>query len=314
MSFCHHCGKEVQSDALFCSHCGTRQHVDFHKPAAAEVATAKVPTALPPIDLVPAAQPQTNPSSAHQAAGEPEVPIDEMIEVPAGGANRWPVAAIATSALVLVLLVVSLIVRIMSNSAPEPEGLPGVVSARPNAVSLNAAAPVVDNNAIPLDNESSLCQSNLRQIALSMLAYVQDNDGHYPPAKPVGSCIGWADIIQPYLKSTAPLRCPLMPPALSNSPSDPGYTDYYYNRSFDSRLVSDLSYPANTIMLGDGAPSDARYTRIDTEGAGSPPANTRHQSGANYGFADGHVKWLFPTMALPASAPVDKTAYSHNAG
>jgi prepilin-type processing-associated H-X9-DG protein len=227
--------------------------------------------------------------------------------------GKWPLAAIATSSILLALLVVSLVIRIVSNNTPGQEGLPATISTRPNSASRNAAP--AGGNDIPIDNESSLCQSNLKQIALSLLQYAQDNDHRFPPSKSLAAGqIGWADAIQPYLKSTAPLRCPLMPPVLSNSPGDAGYTDYYYNRSFDNVLVSSLGFPANSILLGDGAPGDARYARTEIETVGTPPADTRHQSGANYAFADGHVKWLFPAAALPATVPVNKSLFSHSTG
>src|SRR5436853_4324942 len=54
------------------------------------------------------------------------------------------------------------------------------------------------------------CQSNLKQIGLGIFQYIQDYDEKYPPAVGGGVAAsgnyGWADEIQPYLKSTQILQ------------------------------------------------------------------------------------------------------------
>ena len=76
-----------------------------------------------------------------------------------------------------------------------------------------------------------------------------------------------------------------------------------------------LAATALTISLGEGNDgadlSDARYSF-----SAPPPAwiSTsysplhRHRGGANYAFADGHVKWLKP--ALIGTASVKRGAYT----
>jgi len=62
------------------------------------------------------------------------------------------------------------------------------------------------------------CQSNLKQIGLGVLMYAQDYDEKYPfsdwwaPATPKPQ--GWANRVQPYLKSIGVFGCPSDPNAL----------------------------------------------------------------------------------------------------
>ena len=136
----------------------------------------------------------------------------------------------------------------------------------------------------------------------------------------------WADSLQPYLKSTQVLQCP----SESNSPNTTagyngatptpvraGYSDYFMNIA--AQNISDAAFnaPSLTILLGDGdngnsnnnfdgcsanpanqdyapfgsACSTAQSYIVDPYTLGAP-APGRHLDGANYAFADGHVKWL----------------------
>src|SRR5690242_16771830 len=52
------------------------------------------------------------------------------------------------------------------------------------------------------------CQSHLKQIALGIFMYAQDYDDKLPPAIFPGKTVGWANGLQPYLKSTQIFQCP----------------------------------------------------------------------------------------------------------
>ncbi|MGI4790701.1 MAG: DUF1559 domain-containing protein [Janthinobacterium lividum] len=105
------------------------------------------------------------------------------------------------------------------------------------------------------------CQSNLKQIGLACLQYVQDSDEAYPPASGAvayhvqgtgvgtftnsvthavrtgnGVAVGFFDAIQPYAKSQGIVRCPDDPITVNVDPNahpddgtNSGYTSYYYN-------------------------------------------------------------------------------------
>lgn len=181
------------------------------------------------------------------------------------------------------------------------------------------------------------CMSNLKQIGLGVMQYVQDYDQKFPivaiangnatPERPYG----WADALQPYLKSTQIYQCPSEPNAtntsvnpvsgLSPNPGAINYTDYWLNYSVSSLADAQFNAPALTVMLGDGDGaaassygSSSRYAVLagaDTGTIGrtcavmltTPVSATtdagasRHLDGGNYAFADGHVKWLKATAS-----------------
>jgi prepilin-type processing-associated H-X9-DG protein len=151
----------------------------------------------------------------------------------------------------------------------------------------------------------SNCQSNLKQIGLANFQYMQDYTYKFPPTMSSvnSSVFGWADGLQPYLKSTFVLQCPTdVPIVSSNKPRAVGYTDYWMNPRLAGKSADkDIQEPPFTIMLGDGNDgtdaTDARYAIDDlpTVWLKDPKSPLhRHLNGANYAFADGHVKWLKP--------------------
>jgi len=110
------------------------------------------------------------------------------------------------------------------------------------------------------------CQSNLKQIGLGVMQYLQDYDECYPLAI-YGSAndgTGWAVSVQPYLKSLGVYQCPSDRTDPSNNKSLEGYTDYWYNAalswngstgtpSYKKAIKSSaLLFPSLTIMNGDG--------------------------------------------------------------
>lgn len=70
------------------------------------------------------------------------------------------------------------------------------------------------------------CQSNLKQIGLGVMQYVQDNDEVYPVARndrlPAGKTL-WHQAIEPYVKSTQLFVCPTAGP-VPGSGSSGGYS------------------------------------------------------------------------------------------
>ena len=174
------------------------------------------------------------------------------------------------------------------------------------------------------------CQSNLKQMGLGVLQYTQDYDESYPLAV-TGSTsttsqppVGWADSIQPYLKSTQIYQCPSDSMGPNLDPTTAGYTDYWYNANMSSAgdavipnnvsvNISSLANATLTIMNGDGESQNgtaayrcngaasvnaAQFNDI-TKPVGSTTVGVvsttavvnRHLEGANFLFADGHVKW-----------------------
>jgi prepilin-type N-terminal cleavage/methylation domain-containing protein/prepilin-type processing-associated H-X9-DG protein len=155
----------------------------------------------------------------------------------------------------------------------------------------------------------SSCQSNVRQITLGIKQYVQDYDEKFPldtVDTTNGNPYGWADAIQPYVKNEQVFQCP-SDSASANAGTSPvgsgtDYTDYFYNKNLSMQGESVLSYIANTVLAGDAAPGAANLALngcLNNTTCGDAPntpatltAAQRHLDGANYSFADGHVKWL----------------------
>jgi prepilin-type processing-associated H-X9-DG protein len=164
------------------------------------------------------------------------------------------------------------------------------------------------------------CQDNIRRVGLSIKQYRSDYGESFPTVDSGGTNVGWAGALWPYLKNTAAFQCPAdtskppTSPATTVTGADPNYCDYFYNSHLAGENESALRCTAATVMLGDATPGDAR--QHSTGGAstrrgianfvnrpGTPVgAATRHLDGANYAFADGHVKWILGRDAHSAFA------------
>jgi prepilin-type N-terminal cleavage/methylation domain-containing protein/prepilin-type processing-associated H-X9-DG protein len=189
------------------------------------------------------------------------------------------------------------------------------------------------------------CQSNLKQLALGVHQYVQDYDGRFAPylggvIDPNGAApgngldmtpptTGWDATLQPYVKSYQLFQCPSEASKQANLDGRVDIIDYAYNyylagsnsNTVDPRLLSELTFPSCTIMLGD-------FDNLQKSGSNDSGTTFRtvhttelflssnickengaevHMEGANYAFVDGHVKWL----KVDAIAP---SPYSNSTG
>jgi prepilin-type N-terminal cleavage/methylation domain-containing protein/prepilin-type processing-associated H-X9-DG protein len=163
------------------------------------------------------------------------------------------------------------------------------------------------------------CQSNLKQIALAVMQYTQDYDEKFPLVVVAASSIspnnpyGWADALQPYAKSTQLFQCPSEIEGATNDPKStaPGYSDYWYNRMLSGQSQAAIDSVSQTVLNGDGNGNSSQYNTngcnsvasgltASTACTNNPPILSmgstnmlgRHLDGANFSFADGHVKWL----------------------
>ncbi|MBW3637368.1 MAG: DUF1559 domain-containing protein [Armatimonadetes bacterium] len=159
------------------------------------------------------------------------------------------------------------------------------------------------------------CASNLKQLSLGLRIYVQDYDDFFIPSGDIFTVPGgWSERLAPYLKSSQVFQCPSEGTEQDNFALD--YTDYYYNLNLGPRLggsvnEASIEYSANTIVLGEGTSRESDYS---CRGLGEQEcffslftvtvpasATKRHFEGANYAFADGHVKWLRPFAIADSS-------------
>lgn len=139
--------------------------------------------------------------------------------------------------------------------------------------------------------QRSSCLSNLKQIALACAYYTRDYDGVLPPISQGQA--GWAELIEPEEKMWPAFRCPSGAQAAATFSSD-----YFFNARIAGEKRSRISVGSLTIAFGDGMDNGATNSHLselplDWKSDEKSPAQ-RHLSGANYGFVDGHVKWLKP--------------------
>lgn len=132
----------------------------------------------------------------------------------------------------------------------------------------------------------SSCQSNMKQIGLGIIQYTQDYDERYPMAvtgasfsATSGTPIGWADSIQPYLKSVQVLQCPSETNEPTAAPNQRYFVDYWYNAGLSWNEqnstaaaynqgvnIAALEQATLTVVIGD-AQADASNSTLLTSAA-----------------------------------------------
>ena len=149
------------------------------------------------------------------------------------------------------------------------------------------------------------CASNLKEVSLAVRQYVQDYDEQYPLVN--SGKDDWKDILMPYSRSEQVFQCPK-----EIKGAVEGTTDYFYNARLSRQSEYKLEFISNVVLLGDGASnslSNFSITQLPkgwtlnnnspslrhlNSEDGSYAEDEAHKHGANYAFADGHVKWLTP--------------------
>ena len=172
----------------------------------------------------------------------------------------------------------------------------------------------------------SSCQSNLKQIGLGILQYVQDYDEFFPRQRVVANGPAWNQVISPYIKSTQLFACPSNTrntetsvaavggfPAMPSSYACNGGTfgvgaQYVFAGETEPPVhIAAIDNSAEVLLVVEtGAPASmfvsigARFnpTWTPTANALTQPWFNGHLSTSNYLFADGHVKAMKPLQTL----------------
>ena len=184
----------------------------------------------------------------------------------------------------------------------------------------------------------SSCSSNLKQIGLGVIQYVQDYDERMPSTRMNPGNVdtlggAWPVLIQPYIKSYQLFRCPsntrndqfmenarlpdgtgpeLAPISYvatmnSNDGSGSSNGGSFGERGQAGPNVSDFAQVSQTIMVTDGNTGslDLKMNNGYWNGTNAPASGGKpalfagHLSTMNVLFADGHVKSLKPLSTIP---------------
>ena len=156
----------------------------------------------------------------------------------------------------------------------------------------------------------SSCQSNLKQIGLGIIQYAQDYDEKYvkqssATANNLGTLAAydsWPVAIQPYLKSFQIFACPSATDSTSVAPTPnsvpfPSVNSYFYSEVLNGRALAAVNNPAGIIQVHEFLTSKVAYLRPRVGGTGyqewmnGSTYDNNHFEGANFLFADGHVKY-----------------------
>jgi prepilin-type N-terminal cleavage/methylation domain-containing protein/prepilin-type processing-associated H-X9-DG protein len=167
----------------------------------------------------------------------------------------------------------------------------------------------------------SSCANNEKQISLAFIQYVQDWDETFPISyyypvgtDPIFNCMYDNNAVMPYVKSAKVWKCPsrtddgmpsdaIRPSAAGTGPSyGMDYMDYGLNGQLASKTLAQIEAPASVFMVleqafgsdgGQGSLSSGHGLEAIT-----PPL---HSEGENFGFADGHVKWIKRASLVPTA-------------
>ena len=173
------------------------------------------------------------------------------------------------------------------------------------------------------------CNSNVKQLSLGFLMYLQDYDSKFPPQhdwNTSGSYYHWPTLIYPYVKNSQLYVCPSAKawnyeyyatppggthwwsPVVSNcsygygawlggfgaNPVPRGETDI---NAVNTLLVADCDCGIHACCGGQFRVAWAEICQSQPGGCAIQPdypsdKYARHNGGENIGFADGHAKWF----------------------
>ena len=169
------------------------------------------------------------------------------------------------------------------------------------------------------------CASNMKQLGLGLVQYVQDNDEMMPNISDRNGNT-WRTAIFPYVKSRLLFQCPdrkqddpdANPIGADGYPESyaANYTGDYGKTKLDQGRgafagsgswpveMRDIPHPEALIMFMEATDNPFPDFNIDashTFSQASPRLWAGHQGGSNFLLMDGHIKWMRPLQTYRAS-------------
>ncbi|HEY3331851.1 MAG TPA: DUF1559 domain-containing protein [Capsulimonadaceae bacterium] len=163
------------------------------------------------------------------------------------------------------------------------------------------------------------CTSNMKQIGIASLQYVQDYDEKYPygiggwctlggspPCAWTPTYQGWAGILYPYIKAVGTLQCPD-----DQSVPNAGRLKISYGMNYQimGRQISALTASANTVNLYEvsgghmricaGCTPDGIYETYSPSGDGWPATDAGNGAGLGNYKGTNRVAYATGTMGIP---------------
>ncbi len=153
----------------------------------------------------------------------------------------------------------------------------------------------------------STCQSNLKQIGLAAMAYVQDYDETYPSPDDDSALTAPRNIVtllNPYTKNNKIWRCPSA--TYISAVANGDCCTYFYNGVFGHMeggrvcRMAQVPAPADVALVWEFMETRSNaYNRPNGTGTtawgnfvSAGRYGALHFNGGNVAFGDGHVKWL----------------------
>ena len=156
------------------------------------------------------------------------------------------------------------------------------------------------------------CLNNVKQLALGMQMYVNDNDGGLPSYRMGGgslSGVKWQHMLEPYLKNAQIQLCPSGDKTYGSGSVTLSHYGWNYNylsghysaTSSRAKIIDEVTAPAETICIGEkvaGGLGGVLYSPSQTTLWPGYNAPDVHSGGSNFAFCDGHAKWLHMNEAM----------------
>ncbi len=175
---------------------------------------------------------------------------------------------------------------------------------------------------------ANTCLSNVKQITLGILMYVNDNDERFPPSAPYngtpnptvspagGGWMTWKGLVYPYVKNAQIFQCPSNMPVTATGELVPGSTSQFTRSytcnggnirigggtpmqyyAFNPKYLAEIVKPAECIAIHES--QDVGTPGVYWDQAGGLQCSywfSNHSRQSNFGFCDGHAKSMMPTQ------------------